>query len=46
MSVQREQLLRQDIVVSYRCGRLRISPHAYNTTADIDQLIDALRDSG
>ena len=45
-AVQREQLLRQKFVVSCRGGRLRISPHAYNTEEEMDRLIDALRDSG
>ena len=30
------------IVIALRCGRLRASPHFYNTEAEIDQLIDAL----
>jgi selenocysteine lyase/cysteine desulfurase len=30
------------IIVAVRAGRLRISPHVYNTVADIDRLIDVL----
>jgi selenocysteine lyase/cysteine desulfurase len=44
MSALREKLLRQNIVVSYRGGRLRISPHAYNSEEDIDRLVDVLQD--
>jgi len=31
------------VVVNQRQGRLRVSPHAYNTTDEIDQLLDLLR---
>jgi cysteine desulfurase/selenocysteine lyase len=30
------------IVISVRCGRLRASPHFYNTEQEIDQLLEAL----
>ncbi len=30
------------IVIAVRCGRLRASPHFYNTESEIDQLIEAL----
>jgi selenocysteine lyase/cysteine desulfurase len=30
------------IIIATRCGRLRASPHFYNSTAEIDQLIEAL----
>jgi selenocysteine lyase/cysteine desulfurase len=30
------------IVIVVRCGRLRASPHCYNSEREIDQLIDAL----
>jgi len=30
------------IIIAVRCGRLRASPHFYNTEAEIDQLIEAL----
>jgi selenocysteine lyase/cysteine desulfurase len=33
---------REDIVTSSRAGNLRISPHAYNSVADVDQLLAAL----
>lgn len=35
-------LERQGIVIALREGRLRVSPHFYNTVEQIDQLIDAL----
>jgi cysteine desulfurase / selenocysteine lyase len=41
---QVQQHLQQEhrIVIAVRRGRLRASPHIYNTEAEIDQLIDAL----
>jgi selenocysteine lyase/cysteine desulfurase len=33
----------EGIVINQRAGRLRISPHAYNTTAEIDRLLDLLK---
>jgi selenocysteine lyase/cysteine desulfurase len=35
-----ERLLAQDIVVSARAGRLRLSPHVYNTAEEIGRLLD------
>jgi selenocysteine lyase/cysteine desulfurase len=34
--------MRQNVVFGCRAGRLRISPHAYNTEEDLDRLIDSL----
>ena len=35
-----ERLLARDIVVSARAGRLRLSPHVYNTAEEIQRLLD------
>jgi len=40
--IQRHLQEEHHIVIAVRCGRLRASPHFYNTEAEIDQLIDAL----
>lgn len=37
-----ERLYKQKIVVAVRGGRCRVSPHFYNTAADIDRLLEAL----
>ena len=34
---------KQGVVINQRAGRLRISPHFYNTDAEIDRLIDLLQ---
>lgn len=41
----RQRLLAENILLSHRAGRLRISPHGYNTAEDIDKLIGALQRS-
>ncbi|QDU55835.1 aminotransferase class V-fold PLP-dependent enzyme [Aeoliella mucimassa] len=41
----REQCIERNIVLSCRAGKLRISPHAYNTTEDLDRLIEAISDA-
>ena len=33
----------QGVVINHRAGRLRVSPHAYNTVEELDRLIDLLR---
>ena len=38
-----KQLLEQNIIVSARGAGIRVSPHIYNNTDDIDRLIDALK---
>lgn len=34
---------KQGIIINHRAGRVRLSPHAYNTEAEIERLIAALR---
>jgi len=35
--------LKRQVMISYRDGRLRASPHFYNNAADIDALLEALK---
>ena len=38
------ELEKRNIFVSYRLKNLRVSPHFYNTRAEVDQLLSALQD--
>jgi len=38
----RRRLVAEKILLSHRAGRLRISPHGYNTAEEIEKLIEAL----
>ncbi len=38
-----ERLAAENVFVSPRLGRLRISPHVYNDEADVDRFLEALR---
>jgi selenocysteine lyase/cysteine desulfurase len=39
-----EYLSERDFVISRRRGRLRVSPHFYNTTAEVDRFVAAVQD--
>ncbi|MEO2006889.1 MAG: hypothetical protein ABGY41_22650 [Candidatus Poribacteria bacterium] len=39
------RLAEQGVIVDHRPGHVRVSPHFYNTTDEIDRCIDALSDS-
>ncbi len=36
------RLRREGVVINHRGGRLRVSPHAYNTTEEVDRLVKLL----
>jgi selenocysteine lyase/cysteine desulfurase len=38
--------LQRGVVVNRRAGRLRVSPHCYNTTEEIDRLLSVVRGQG
>jgi selenocysteine lyase/cysteine desulfurase len=38
-----QRCFRAGVVVRDRAGRVRVSPHAYNTQSEIDQFLDAAR---
>jgi len=37
-----DALAERGIITSFRAGRLRLSPHVYNTEDEVDQMLDAL----
>ena len=37
-----EGLIARDVIVSHRAGRLRLSPHVYNTEEEIDRALETL----
>ncbi len=46
MAALRHQMRDKKIVLSYRGGCLRISPHAYTTEGDIEQFVGSLQELG
>jgi selenocysteine lyase/cysteine desulfurase len=41
-----ESLAAANVYVSVRGDAIRVAPHVYNTSADIDRLLDVLHESG
>ena len=39
----RKRLLERGVAVNYRAGRVRVSPHAYNTAEEIDRTVELLK---
>jgi len=39
-----QKLRKENVVVSMREGRIRVSPHLFNSERDIDRLINVLHD--
>ena len=45
LEAMRTAMAEAGVVVSVRSGRIRVSPHAYNTAEDVQKLADALKEA-
>ena len=45
LEAMRSKMAEAGVVVSVRSGRIRVSPHAYNTAEDVQKLADALKEA-